>query len=553
VQATTRSERGAGLAFLCRPAFLWTLVALGAALRIYQYASDTSFWFDELSLVRNIVHRSEAQLATEPLRYKQVAPVGFLVAEKAISRVLGESDLALRFLLLPAGLAALVLYLPLARRTLDGYALPFAVAAFAIATPMIRYTAELKQYGIDILAAVGLSLATLRLRDADATARRCVVAGLVGAGLVWLSQATILIVAGLGGALLLEWLFSRRDAPTGRAVKITVPIWAAASLAATLLAFHLVTPETRQFMDRFWRMRGGFPPWPIHQATDLLWLWDRVVQLFTDDMMLRYRWPVLYGVLAMGGYVVLWRRRRFAALVLLGPLAAAAFAALAQQYPFRTRLVVYLVPALLLAVAEGAESVRRLLARIHPAAGAVAMAVLFVGPVESSVRWPPPYFIEDHKTVLAFVREHRRPGDAVFVYGYELEALERYGAAYGLGPDDYTIGGCHADDRREYLREVDRFRGAPRVWLIAGAVPPFQPPREIIDAYLSTIGVRRDHIEVPSARPLFPVSATLFDLSDPGRLTAATAETFNVERQYPPGDNRAFPILCGEWVQPLKP
>jgi len=114
---------------LCRPAFLWTLVGLGAALRIFQYASDTSFWFDELSLVRNLVHRSAAQLATEPLRYDQVAPVGFLVAEKGISRVLGESDLAFRFLLLPIGLAALVLFVPLARRVLDGYAVPFAVAA----------------------------------------------------------------------------------------------------------------------------------------------------------------------------------------------------------------------------------------------------------------------------------------------------------------------------------------------------------------------------------------------------------------------------------------
>ena len=116
--------------FLCRPVFLWTLVALGAALRIFQYASDTSFWFDELSLVRNIVHRTEAQLATVPLRYDQVAPVGFLVAEKAISRVLGESDLAFRFLLLPVGLFALVLFVPLARRLLDGYAVPFAVAMF---------------------------------------------------------------------------------------------------------------------------------------------------------------------------------------------------------------------------------------------------------------------------------------------------------------------------------------------------------------------------------------------------------------------------------------
>ena len=250
---------------LCRPAFLWTLVALGAALRIFQYASDTSFWFDELSLVRNLVHRSAAQLATEPLRYDQVAPVGFLVAEKGISRVLGESDLAFRFLLLPIGLAALVLFVPLARRVLDGYAVPFAVAMFAIGAPFIRYCAEVKQYGIDIASVIVMSLLTLRLRDADSTRGRCIAAGLLGAVLVWFSQATILILAGLGGALLVAWLLER-DARTARALRITVPIWAVACVAAALVALRLVSSATRAFMDHFWRIRGGFPPWPIQKT-----------------------------------------------------------------------------------------------------------------------------------------------------------------------------------------------------------------------------------------------------------------------------------------------
>ena len=171
--------------FLCRAPFLWTLVAIGAALRIYQYASDTSFWFDELSLVRNIVHMSAAQLATEPLKYDQVAPVGFLLAEKGISRVLGESDLAFRALLLTVGLATLVLFLFLARRLLDGYAVPFALAVFAIGAPFIRYCAEVKQYGIDMLAVIAMSLVTLRLRDPDSTRSRCVAAGLLGAVLGW--------------------------------------------------------------------------------------------------------------------------------------------------------------------------------------------------------------------------------------------------------------------------------------------------------------------------------------------------------------------------------
>ncbi len=533
------------LPFPCRLPFLWTLVALGAALRIYQYACDTSLWFDELSIVRNLVHRSAAQLATEPLRYHQVAPVGFMVAEKAISRVLGESDLAFRSLLLPVGLAGLVLFLPLARRLLDGYAVPFAVATFAIGAPFIRYCAEVKQYGIDMTAAIALSLITLRLRDPDSATGRCVRAAMAGAVLVWFSQAAVFALAGLGAALLLAWLRDRDD-QTRRALLVTVPVWAIACLAAAMVGLRLISPATKAFMDHFWRMRGGFPPWPIRKAGDVLWLWDRTTQLFGDDMVLRYEWPALYGALVAVGVVVLWRKNLGGALVVLAPFAVAVVAAVAQLYPFRTRLVLYVLPGLVLALAQGAEWLRQTAARLRPAVGAGCMALVFLGgPAWAFVRVPPPYFVEDYKTVLDFVREHRQPGDEVFVYSYAVEAVERYGPAYGLGPSDYRLGSCSAEDRRVFLRDVDRYRGKPRVWLVAGAVPPFQPPRESVEKYLATIGVRRLSIAVPSEKPLFPVSATLFDLSDPARLAAASAETFPLE---PPGP---FPLLCGEWAQRL--
>ena len=61
---------------LCRSPVRWSIGAIGAALRIYQYASDTSLWYDELSMVRNLVHRSESQLLLEPLGDAQVSPTG---------------------------------------------------------------------------------------------------------------------------------------------------------------------------------------------------------------------------------------------------------------------------------------------------------------------------------------------------------------------------------------------------------------------------------------------------------------------------------------------
>lgn len=531
---------------LCRRPFLLALLALGVALRLYQYACDTSLWFDELSIARNLVQRSTAQLLLKPLAYNQVAPVGFIVAEKLVSRVLGQSDLAFRFLPLLCGLLALPLFLRLAQRLLDGYAVPFAVAVFAIGAPFIRFSAEVKQYGIDLTATLALSLIALALRDDDSTRARCVLAGIAGAVLVWFSQATVFVMAGLGAALVLVWLRDR-DAPTRRAIRTTIPIWAVACLASIAVSVRHITPETRAFMEEFWRTRGSFFPWPVKQPSDLLWLWDRVAQIFEDEMMLRYRWPVLYGYLVIAGMVLLWRRNRFAALVLLGPIGVTVLAAVAHQYPFRTRLILFLVPAFVLAVAQAAEGIRRLAARAHPALGAVLMAALFTAPALALVETPPPYRVEDYKTVLAFLRANWKAGDVVYVFPNPYGAMERYGAEYGVRREDYVVGGCWSDDLRPYLLDVDRLRGKARVWFFASSVPPFHPARRTIERYLQAIGIGREAIAVPSAKPLNPVSVQLFDLSDPARLASASALTFPVESL------GALRPLCGDWVKPSSP
>ena len=229
--------------------------------------------------------------------------------------------------------------------------------------------------------------------------------------------------------------------------------------------------------------------------------------------------------------------------MLLGPLAVTVLAAVGHQYPFRTRLILFLAPSLLLATAEAAEWIRRIAARVHPAVGGIAMAALLVMPALALIETPPPYRVEDYKTVLAFLRAHRRPGDAVLVFPNTYGAMERYGSEYGLRPEDYAVGGCWRDELRPYLRDADRFRGAPRLWFFASSVPPFQPARRSIENYLGAIGVRRESIAVASAQPLFPVSVILFDLSDPARLASASAETFPVE---PLGAMRP---LCGDWVR----
>jgi hypothetical protein len=124
---------------------LTTLVATGFVLRVWQYAANTSLWYDEISIARNITQRSLGDLVSGPLQYTQIAPVGFIVAVKMVTLVLGTSDLAVRFVPFVRGIVGLLLFHRLAERALPSTAAIIGVALFAIALPLIRYTAELKQ------------------------------------------------------------------------------------------------------------------------------------------------------------------------------------------------------------------------------------------------------------------------------------------------------------------------------------------------------------------------------------------------------------------------
>ena len=121
-------------------------------------------------------------------------------------------------------------------------------------------------------------------------------------------------------------------------------------------------------------------------------------------------------------------------------------------------------------------------------------------------------------------------------------ALAFYGPRVGLS--GWTVGDCHRRETRLYLRELDAFRGRPRVWVIwTHAIPRFGEP-EAIRSYLETIGIERQRIDAPSgARGEDGAQALLYDLSDPSRLERSRADTHAI----PPPEfpNQGRDVGCG--------
>jgi len=515
------------------------IMIVGVVCRLMAWLPYSSFGLDELLLARNIMEVPLRSLLTEPLKLDQVAPRGFLLAEWLALQAFGTSERSLRLFTLICGIGGFLLFARLARRTLGDVAAIIAVGLCAIAVPSIRYSAQVKQYGVDVTVAVIVLLIAVDLHDRDASIRRFVLAGLAGFVLSLFSQASVFMMAGVGLAFAIEWLVTR--APRlRRAMLITIPLWAAAALMAVVAGKRSMTASTQAFMDDFWSR--GFMPLPFSGAS-ARWVWTQGLSLLNDPYVLRYAWaPVLLAVVALG-VVALWRERRHVALLVMGPLAIAMVAAIAHQYPFRSRLMVWAVPLLLLALGAGIDGVRRLAARLHPVAAIAAVALLIASPVMTFASGLPPYDVEHHRDVLTYLQAHRQPGDVVYVLPLSRMGVGYYGPRYGLQPTDWVVSACDRNDVRPFVVDVDRYRGTPRFWLLTTGALPYRAVRAGVRQYVGTIGIKRDSLTLPSLI-WNPIMLELYDLSDSTRLRAADAGTFPVPPM--PTDPRPG---CRDWIR----
>jgi hypothetical protein len=520
-------------------------LVVGASLRIWQYAANTALWSDEIALATGIVDLDLSSLLTSPLPYNQVAPKGFLLAEKLAVMTLGSSDFVLRLVPLICSLISLLAFKPLATRILDGVGPSVAVALFATAAPFVSFGSMVKQYSGDVCVAVLLWWLAYELVSHPVTTRRARWSALAGAVVVWFSQPSVLMVGALGACVLVWLVASPMGASRWARLAVILTAWATSASAVTVISFASMSTATRAYVHRVWT--GGFMPAPLSRALETFWPWDQVMLLFGSGAQAGLAYPLspLYAVLTIVGVGVLWFRNRRTALLLVVPTAVVLGAAAAGQYPFSDRLILFLVPSFMLAIGAAVEGVRRLLLPLsRPLATCVAIGCLApaVYPVAAV---PPPYRIEDMKPVLSYVRARRQPEDGIYVYYGAAPATTFYARRYGLDRSAYSIGGCHRGDSRRYLRELDTFRGRSRVWVLLTHALPRYREREDILAYLDTLGTRKDGLVIASRAVAWsppPAEVFLYDLSDDDDAGSGSADSFRLSGPSSP-DQR---IACGE-------
>ncbi len=319
-------------------AALLAAVAIGLALRVLHFAGDRSVWVDEAMVLDSLFHRSYLGLLA-PLEHQQMAPYGWLWAERLAIAAAGPTVLAARLVSFLSGMAALPLFAWLCwrRLTLRPWEAVLAVFAFAILEPLVYYTSEVKQYGTDVFAAVlALAIYAWLHRTPRWNLWHAITLAAFGAIIVWFSHPVVLVLAAIGVALALERLLQRDR----RAVLLLCAVgivWLASFGAADMLA----NADPTAAFKRAHAFPGRYAPLPRSQA-DLLWYFDAIGWLFEA---LGFAMTGLAALFLIAGVLELSRRDRWLAVAALLPLPLVLAASALHLYPFWDRLLLFLAPA----------------------------------------------------------------------------------------------------------------------------------------------------------------------------------------------------------------
>jgi hypothetical protein len=466
---------------------LWVIFGFGIVTRLTQYIFNGSLWQDEAARALNIINRSFPELL-QPLDYNQGAPIGFLMVEKLLVQLFGNTEYVLRLFPFLCGMISLFLFYKVAKDYIRPQAIPIALGLFAISDKLLFSSSETKQYASDVLIALLLYAIATYIRAKRLTPSSAALFGVIGALAIWFSHPAIFILAGVGVSLALFCLQRREWSRIG-GLSVVFSLWLLSFAACYFVSLSNLTRN--EVLLNLWR--GTFMPFPPMTLSDATWFVDTFLKIFRDPVGLS-----LPGVGAMAfliGFISMLSERRKEFSLLVSPILLTLLASGLHKYPFSGRLLLFLVPNLLLLMAEGVEQIRDKTSLDSSIIGLTVIGLLFYHPLSSAIAHIiKPSTLEEIKPVIGYVREHHQEGDLLYLYYGSWPAFEYYSEKYGFKKSTYIIGVSSREDWSNYAEDLNKLRGNKRVWVLFSHVCTWRGVDEekLFLYHLDNIGTRLD-------------------------------------------------------------
>lgn len=490
---------------LANPKLCWALLTLALALRVIRFLHDHALWLDEAFLALNLIDRSFAELTTE-LDYEQFAPIGFLFVMKSFVAALGRSDYVFRLFPFIGSLISIPVFYALAKRLLKPSGVPVALALFALSHPLLVFAAEAKPYGSD--ATIALILSLLAVNYAGKSVPRIADAALLavaGAVAVWFSYPAAFVLAGIGTALGVAYIW-QRDWRNAILLGVVPVIWLASFGIQAWMVMgnaHPQLPENdltglREVYSQ------DFLPWPPSPAAVTEWLlyfFPYAAGFFTSEV------AAGVGVFAcIMGCIALGRDKRRPLAILALPLVFALFVSAAELYPMRQRFLMFIGPALLLVIAAGFDEVRTRVGTQGRIVWVLLLIVILVQPslraVKQSIR------LERHgdaRPAVARLDDRIRDGDTLYLHWTGEPVYRLY--SNDPHPEGQIVVGSRSLRWSALSKDVPKIDGKSRVWVLFSYGAYNTPAGQTLRDELDRRGVLIDAFESEGA------ALYLYDLS----------------------------------------
>ncbi len=468
------------------PWFPYFIVALGVLARLSQYLANRSLWLDEAMLSLNIINHSFLELL-QPLDYVQAAPVAFLLASKYLGMLWGYGENVLRLIPFVFGLLALLIYFPLAKDLTRPPVFPIALSLLALSRYAIYYSAEVKQYSVDLALTVLVLLVAWTVFKNKYEITSSLMLGLTGIAAVWCSQAVIFTLAGAGGALFIEALINRKqwgNRPVKRVTLIGL-LWVASFLVNYI---YFVLPTIHQNFYAFWG--SSFFPFPPRSYAELLWLPNVVLSLINNPIGMITPGLAIAAIIA--GTVYLWRSgKRFILLISYLPFTALIIATVLRLYPLSDRLVLFMVPLFFLVIAEGSYQIFTYF-KDNRILGFVFLFVLLLYPLGSGfTRLFRPQLVQESRPVISYYLENRHEAESIYMNFSAQYAFKYYTredpVRYQIWEE--PVGNTIYIEERFFALE-DEFMKKGKAWFFFSFLPTSAARESVLLSFLDTKGTR---------------------------------------------------------------
>ena len=482
------------------------IVLFGITVRLLALLGHRAFWCDEAMLAMNITSRGYRGLLGT-LDWNQAAPVGYLLAEKFLGNLLGNSEIALRLFSFVSGSGCLILGAILSKRYLGPLAGICAITLLATSETLIYYSNELKQYETD--AFLFLAFALLMLHAQRTSWNRRAIIALSAFGAIGLFFSHVFVFA-MGGfflwIILLEGLNSLFK---------NWPQWllvAGAWGLAFILDYHffLGATDSNRFLHAHWST--GFLPHPFYSAAAARWI---VRLMFINSAFViggdtgRLLAGLLFVCLILGA-INQWQTSRPLLLLFWCPVVFVFAAAVAGKFPFEGRLITFLVPGCLISAATALDTLRKVPGAPGRWRCAMAFGLIFLPALSAAGRLTAPDRREELRSILTAIKPRLQPGDTIYVFTGAWPAFEYYRTILSTPDLKIVKGADFGDDFSTYEKNVNRLPHAPRVWLIISHVlsPTDGDQGDLYLAPFARQGRELEHFRA------FGAQSALYDMSE---------------------------------------